>query len=182
MTPPADPQPFEQHRWAVIPCAPDYEISEYGMVRRLTQPASNGSRVGKVMSTYLKHAYLRCGLFVDGKTKHFLVHRLVAIAYLGPPPFPKAEAAHLDGNPQNNHYSNLMWASHTTNMSHKVNHGTDIRGSKHPHVKLTVQQVKDIRIAHSRGAGSCADLARRHKINYATVWCLLNGRSWKHIA
>ena len=49
----------------------------------------------------------------------FYVHRLVAFAFLGPPPTAHAwEVHHLDGNPSNNRLENLKYVTHQQNMIH----------------------------------------------------------------
>ena len=45
------------------------------------------------------------------------VHRLVALQYI-PNPLNLPEVNHIDGNKQNNHYSNLQWATHSANIKH----------------------------------------------------------------
>lgn len=51
--------------------------------------------------------------------KDFFVHRLVAFAFLGPPPTAHAwPVHHLDGNPSNNRLDNLRYVTHQENMRH----------------------------------------------------------------
>ena len=51
--------------------------------------------------------------------RKFLVHRLVAHAFLGPPPIEAAwQVNHIDGNCSNNRKDNLEWASHSENILH----------------------------------------------------------------
>ena len=42
-------------------------------------------------------------------------HTLVALKYIGPPPTPKHEINHKDGNRMNNYYKNLEWVTHSQN-------------------------------------------------------------------
>ena len=57
-------------------------------------------------------------------TKKYKIHRLVALAFLGPAPEGKPEVAHGDGNPANNRLENLRWASSKENTADCVRHGT----------------------------------------------------------
>ena len=51
--------------------------------------------------------------------RKFMVHRLVAHAFLGPPPSEAAwQVNHIDGNCSNNRKDNLEWASHAENVRH----------------------------------------------------------------
>lgn len=53
------------------------------------------------------------------KRRSFLVHRLVALAWLDcPEGYENMDVNHKDANKSNNHYSNLEWVSHQENMSH----------------------------------------------------------------
>ncbi len=51
------------------------------------------------------------------------VHRLVAFAWLDKPSPDCTEVDHIDGNKQNNHYSNLEWVTHSTNMRRAYDKG-----------------------------------------------------------
>lgn len=52
---------------------------------------------------------------VRGKT--YKVARLVAEAFLGPPPFPRAVVMHLDENSRNNNVENLQWGTQKENLN-----------------------------------------------------------------
>lgn len=62
-------------------------------------PPQRGSATG--------NGTLRCG--VGGKT--YLVHRLIAFAFLGPPPSSSHTVDHINRDPTDNRVSNLRWAS-----------------------------------------------------------------------
>jgi hypothetical protein len=63
-------------------------------------------------------------LKVDGKSTSFLVHRLMAIAFLGEPP-PGCEVCHNDGDGTNNVLSNIRWGTRSENILDSVQHGTN---------------------------------------------------------
>ena len=60
--------------------------------------------------------YLLVQLYKDGKRKKYLVHRLVAQAFI-PNPDNKPCVNHLDENKTNNHYSNLSWTTPKENSN-----------------------------------------------------------------
>ena len=58
------------------------------------------------------------GLVCVGHKKYQLVHRLVAMTYIGPPTEEKPHINHKDGNKKNNWPENLEWTSHSDNIRH----------------------------------------------------------------
>ena len=98
-----------------------YEISSYGKVRSLDRYDNrNCFRKGKVLSPVKnKDGYLQVNLCCNGKYKMFLVHRLVAQAFiLNPDNLP--EINHKDENPGNNNVDNLEWC----NRKYNINYGS----------------------------------------------------------
>jgi hypothetical protein len=90
-----------------------YEVSSLGRVRnRETQcPLKTFFRPNRNGDLYEKIC-----LRVGGRRKNFLVHRLVADAFL---PDPKPEVNHIDCNTLNNCWENLEWATREENEAHK---------------------------------------------------------------
>lgn len=83
------------------------------------------SRQGDVYSYALKRTivaypsktsdYLYVELSAKGETKHYSVHRLVAMTYL-PNPKGLPEVDHIDRNIRNNNVENLRWTDRTGNL------------------------------------------------------------------
>lgn len=65
-----------------------------------------------------KAGYHQIQKTINGKRKTFMVHRLVALAYLGKPDCDSLEVNHIDGDKDNNHFSNLEWTTRLLNMQH----------------------------------------------------------------
>jgi len=90
-----------------IPGYENYEITPNGLIYNIKRKAwikPNKARLGYYTYT------------LNGR--HKLVHRLVALTYLGPCPNDglKYEIDHIDENKGNNHYSNLQWITHADNV------------------------------------------------------------------
>jgi hypothetical protein len=89
-----------------------YELHEDGsLVSKLRgvktlKPCDNG--IG------YRQYYLRS---LDGKSKWYKVHRLVAEYYVQNP-HNYNEVNHIDGDKSNNHYTNLEWCTHAQNVRH----------------------------------------------------------------
>ena len=86
-----------------------YKVSTMGRVKNL--------RSGKILKPWkTKNGYLQVGLWKNGKQKHFLVHRLVAQAFLNPVAG-KDFINHLNEVKTDNHYSNLEWCTQKENCN-----------------------------------------------------------------
>ena len=63
---------------------------------------------------------------------------------------------HLDGNPKNNHVSNLKWGSHKENAQDCLKHGRNrfqiLVGENSPTAKFSDIEIEDIRTRRKEGA------------------------------
>lgn len=92
-----------------------YAVSNLGRVKSLGNDKSRKEKIMKPQKD--RNGYLLVGLCRNGKYKHFLVHRLVAIAFL-PNPEGLPEVNHKDEDKTNNCVNNLEWASRWYNMNY----------------------------------------------------------------
>lgn len=131
--------------WRVCPSFPAYEVSESGHVLRRRR-GIRGGKIGKIMKPYVREdGYRMYILRRDNKSYHRKAHQLVAEAFIGPRPFPKAEVRHGDGTRTNDHFSNLEWGTRAENRADMVRHGTRLAGEHAPRAKLTMEQARQIR-------------------------------------
>lgn len=95
-----------------------YEVSHDGQVRSV--------RTGIVLrQSSLPKGYRQVCLQQrpQGRKETALVHALVMAAFVGPRP-PGMQTRHLDGDPSNNHVSNLRYGTQADNNRDAVRHGT----------------------------------------------------------
>lgn len=92
-----------------------YKISTNGKVYSLKR-----KKIKRIDTN--RHGYERVNLFKNGRGKHFLVHRLVAQAFI-PNPNNYSFVNHIDGNKLNNDVNNLEWCTWSQNMIHAYSHG-----------------------------------------------------------
>lgn len=118
---------------------------------------------------------------VTARGKSLSVHRAVCTAFHGPAPSSIHQAAHRDGNPQNNRADNLTWATPQENAAHCLAHGTRVRGELLWRAKVTDRDVRVIRRARRLGIPS-ARLMARYGITRATVYNIATGRTWAHVS
>lgn len=163
-----------------------YDVSDHGRVRSWVNNSSNRRSVPKILkdcSTGLNKEYR--GLYLghgrkDGGPcgRNELVHRLVLLAFVGPCPDGQ-HAAHLDGDPHNNHWSNLRWKTPKENNADKVAHGAQTRGESHHRSKLNEAAVKDIRASYPRVSQRA--LARKYEVAPITIKKIRTGQTWSHV-
>jgi len=79
----------------------------------------------RFINAHQQKGYLHIGLRDSNnnqKRSHFLVHRLVALAFIDNE-LNKDEVNHKDGDRANNHVSNLEWVSRSENNQYAWSHG-----------------------------------------------------------
>lgn len=113
-----------------------YRVSNTGIVQRIA-PGKSTSPGRTLKGAIGDRGYLLYTLCRDGSRKTSKGHRIVALAFLGEPPVGKNMVCHYDGDPSNNHVSNLRWGNHQLNHADSERHGTaaKVKGSRQSHCK-----------------------------------------------
>lgn len=110
--------------WMPIPgYENEYMVSDLGRVRSLDRKVKKWDGVrtvyGKVLKGSVRCGYPCVGLYKNGTSKYFSVHRLVASVFI-PNPHNLPEVNHKDESRDNNAIDNLEWCDRKYN----VNYGT----------------------------------------------------------
>ena len=85
----------------------NYEISNLGRIRN--------TKTGNIIKPDKEEkGYCRLSIKVNGRKKHYPVHRLVAIAFI-PNLLNKTQVDHIDNNKSNNRVDNLQWVTNKEN-------------------------------------------------------------------
>ena len=114
------------------------------------------------------------------------VHRLVASAFLPPPPIEYIQVNHKDGDKTNNCVDNLEWCTAAMNAWHayyvlNLRQLSNLKGEQHGHAKLTEAQVLEIRQLYATGLYTQAQLAELFPVNNTAISHIIVRRRWKHI-
>lgn len=157
-----------------------YQVSNKGQVKSLPRIAerSNGWKY-TVRERILKQQDLKFKgdkkprkmvHLKSGKSKHFLVHRLVAEAFL-PNPYNLPQVNHKDGDPFNNDVDNLEWSTNQENAVHAYENGL-MRTEKRV-VKICPLTKERLDVYKS---GS--EAARKHNVTPSAIFHAINN-NWK---
>jgi hypothetical protein len=157
-----------------------YAVSSAGRVKR-TAPGRR-TRPGFVLRVRLmyKRGYPTVKLCTGNGTYHVaLVHRLVATAFIGPPP-EGGEVNHKDGVQSNNDWRNLEWTTRLGNAQHAAKTGLYKKGADVKGSKLTVDEVRAILALRTCG-WTYEMLAKGFGVSGGTIGCILSRKWWKDV-
>lgn len=164
--------------WRTVQEFDNYEVSSDGAVRRrLDRPGEKGpySHAGRLLAIRRERGYHRVSLFNGHSLRPRFVHRLVAIAFLGPVPENK-QVNHKNGNKSDNRVENLEYVTAKENNAHAIEMGlkTVLKGESHHNAKLTDEQAEKIR--SMAGTLTRAELSRRFGVPKTTIARIVTGQ------
>ena len=138
-----------------------YAVSNLGRVKSLNYHRTGVEKIIKPKKS--GNGYLQVGLWKNGKRKFFLVHRLVAEAFI-PNPEGFEQVNHKDEVKTNNCVSNLEWVSRWDNMHYgtlyermaaaRINHpalSKPVEASKYPDFREIELRFASTREAERNG-------------------------------
>lgn len=152
-----------------------YEVSDQGRVRSL--------RYDILKPDPDRGGYHRVRLSSrDHVQRKFMVHRLVAMMFIGARP-EGYQVNHRDGCRTNNVPSNLEYLTCKDNHAHswrELKRKPPHRGETTHFAKLTDNDVIQIRRLRKDGL-TYAEIATRFNTKPANVWHICVGNTWKHL-
>ena len=107
-----DELPKNEEQWATIDGYKNYQVSWWGRIRN--------SKTGRILKGIDNgHGYLRVVLCKKGRRTTCCIHELLAQEWIDNP-LDKKCVDHIDGNPINNHWENLRWATCSENNRNRA--------------------------------------------------------------
>ena len=149
-----------------------YQISNFGRVKsfckgkaRIIKPVISGGD------------YLRVGLYTSGRCKIFLIHRLVAEAFI-PNPDNLPQVDHRFGIKFDNYFENLRWVtvSENTKAAFDMGLAKSAQGEEHVEAKLTSKDA--IYIRENPDNLTMDQLAEMFRVGRTTIIDIRLGRKY----
>jgi len=158
----------------VVQCGDNYEVSSLGKVKN--------AKTGRILKAHVgQYGYESVSLSLQGKSKTYIVHRLVALAFI-PNPENKPEVNHKDGKKTNNRKSNLEWATSAENQRHAVDTGLQVvkYGEETANANLSNSEVRRIKRMLIRGVPYTV-IANKFGVSKKTVSLIHLGKQWASV-
>ena len=182
-------KPMKREIWKPVPGWTTYAVSNLGRVKRLI--AARGTSAHRVLKPHFwfTNYYAACLSTPLGNRKYrfgrYLIHRLVMLAFVGPPPDPKMFVNHKNGIKTDNRLDNLHYVTRSENAQHASKLGL----LKHPsppcgeHSRMsTISRAMAQHILDTpRTTGSDKDLAKQLGISMSIVNYIRSRKTWKHL-
>lgn len=166
--------------WRVIPCCTNYEISNFGRVKRIIK-TSNRSYVGFILKSALSiWGYVTVGLRNEGRCKTYSVHSLVMLSFVGTRPT-GLQINHKDGDKTNNKLSNLEYCTVKENFEHAVKNNLTVKGERNGRSKLSKFDVIELRRDYFLKKLKPSVLCERYAISASYLRKCITGKTWSHI-
>lgn len=159
-----------------------YFVSNFGRIMGNWKPLKmpNGASAYKrpcIKKLLIQNdGYLQVGLNMGARKRSFLVHRIVAAAFI-PNPENKPEINHKNFDRADNRPDNLEWTDRQENVTYTVAMDRSARGMRSGIRKLTDVQVREIRAS----VGPYHETASKYGITPVHVGIIRRRLSWSHL-
>ena len=178
--------PREEWRW-VVGYKGYYQVSSLGRVRSVDRTIPHNAKgdlrilAGKLLTINRPKGrpYGAVALSKNGVVKDYLVHRLVARAFIGPCPKGQ-EVRHRDGKSANCKAINLLYGTRKQNMDDCRRHGRLAEGVKQGAAKLNDHKVRAIRRQYASGGYTLDELGAQYAVCGGAIWKIVRRKTWQH--
>ena len=157
-----------------------YEISNAGRVKRVM--GGVGAVAGRILSPWKDRlGYYAVSLYKNNGGTFKLVHRLVAMAFIGPVPT-GMEVNHIDCDASNNSIENLEYVTHAENVLHAYRIGLiDSKGDKSRNRILTEADIPQIRRMANEGKLTLKEIGDIYGVCKSTIYKIKRGINWASV-
>lgn len=148
-----------------------YQVSNKGQIKSLGNGKSNNSftHVERIMKAFLTEGYLKVRLCKNGKTKSFLVHRLVAESFL-PNPDNLPCVNHKSEKKTENNVENLEFCSYQYNNNYGTRKQRAYEKQKITNSKRKPIKCLDLQTNEISYYTSINETARQFNVHSTIIW------------
>lgn len=156
-----------------------YQVSNLGKIRsidRLCVDVNGKNRRMKgreILQAINTVGYKKVTLSANGESVNFLVHRIVAEAFIENSQN-KRTVNHIDGNKHNNNALNLEWMSHSENERHAMNIGIKVHKNSKPRRLNHEILAVSLSIKRDKETMTYQQLSKKYSMSFSSVWKALN--------
>ena len=157
-----------------------YQVSNYGRVRSYCQDAENG----KILNPSQIGGFKVVSLKFNNKSRHFLVHKLVAEMFVPKDSNDQTVVIHLDWNKANNYCSNLQWSTKIESykrMHKRLQEERKKKGKVVTYSKLKHDEVALIKSMIARGVKQKL-IAKMFCVSEMQITRIKRGENWNEIS
>ena len=158
----------------------DYQVSNFGRVRSVSHwiyhyKSGKAFKKGKMINpSHNRKGYSQVSLSKDGVAHHYMVHRLVAEAFI-PNPKHLPQVNHKDEDKTNNRLSNLEWCT----VKYNIRYGSGIERQSnghlnHPSLSREVD-VYNLDYSYILTCPSAREASRRTGVPDSTIRAICRG-------
>ena len=169
-----------------------YQVSNLGRVKSLKRSYEVERHKSKYLynkkekilsQTTTKLGYKRISLNKHNKLKSFLVHRLVAKAFIEEIK-DKNQVNHKNCNKLDNNLFNLEWVNQSENMKHAYkngfNHTQNLKGDNHNNKKLNFEEIKEIRRLYKKENTTYLKLSNKFNTCMSNIGRIIRRERWDY--
>ena len=172
---------IENEEWKAIPkTKKKYHISNIGRLKSYVLNKTDG----QIVHGSLTSGYKRVGIKINNQPKRFLIHQLVAEAFIPKPSRHHTHIIHLDSNKKNNQVNNLAWVTkeelHKRMYQHFVNFRNNHQGKIITNSNLKEKDVKVLKTMINKGVPQYK-IAQMFCISATQVKRITRGENWGHV-
>jgi hypothetical protein len=157
-----------------------YSVSNYGRIKSFTRDKVKG----RIMKFADVKGFYTINLKLNGKQKTYLVHKIIASAFLEKKSPDYTYVIHKDWNIKNNHIDNLEWVTRDANYTRVMGHLNEINknnpNKKVPFSKLKTDDVKLIKTMLSRGVKQNL-IAKMFCVSEMQITRIKRGDNWAEV-
>lgn len=159
--------------WRTCKGSENHEVSSLGNVRRAV--SGSGTHAGRPLKGFIDNGYRRLQIGVNGSFRKESVHRLVAIAFIGP--IPKGmQVNHKNGVKHDNRVENLEIVSAGENNRHAFK----VLGRRTGQEKLGEAEIREIRRLYAEGETQ-TEISKKFPVTVQTIHSIVHRKSWARL-